>query len=103
MNDKVKLAIKRSEEAYQGYIKDKLFFQANRIFKANKLLYDLLEELYLDGFYTDETRNFLFHLDDWFLQFDQLKRQLNPSAEDRFIFDRTEGMVPFPKSFEHLL
>lgn len=95
--------IYRSELAYQNYCNQKLFFQAYRIYKANKKVYLLLEEYLLEC--SDEMKldvcNYLFHLEDWINQFEYNKKDIQPT--DIFVFQRWNGAIPFPKEFIKVL
>lgn len=93
--------IERSELAYQLYIKDKKYFQAIRIFNSNKLIYNILESILLEDNDIDKKKiiNFLFHLDDWFSQFNEAIESRSYLLNDTFVFERVEGMFPFPKDF----
>ena len=43
--------------------------------------------------------NFLFHLDDWFSQFTDTVESLSFELNETFVFERVEGMFPFPNDF----
>ena len=94
-------AIERSEFAYQLYLKDKKYFQAIRIYSSNKLIYNILESMLLEDNGLDKKKiiNFLFHLDDWFSQFNEAVESRSFGLNDTFVFERIEGMFPFPKDF----
>jgi hypothetical protein len=107
MNSLSKLtqAIERSELAYQLYIKEKKFFQAIRIYNSNKLIYSILESILIEEISLDKKTiiNFIFHLDDWFSQFDKTLEYQSIELNDTFVFERIEGMFPFPKDFVIIL
>jgi hypothetical protein len=94
-------AIARSELAYQHYLKDQKYFQAIRIYNANKLVYNTLESLLFVDICLDKEKiiDFIFHLDDWFSQFNESVELRSFSLNDVFVFERVEGMFPFPKDF----
>ena len=93
-------AIKRSQAAYDLYLKSKTYYQANRIYKANKQLYSMAEKLYLvDDVGRKGFKELIFHLDDWFLQYEEHVRQLQPKLDDVFVFERIDGMFPHPTTF----
>jgi len=97
-------AIMRSESAYAYYIDQKRYHQALRIYRANKMLYNLLsmyssncsEELLQPVF------DYIFHLEDWFEQFKSLKKS-NPGLEDTFVFEKLEYGISYPKDFKQLI
>lgn len=101
MKIRIKLlrAIHRSELAYSEYLNQKYFFQALRIYSANKVVYSLLEEYLLEC--SNEIKNnvceYLFHLEDWINQFEYYKKNINPT--DVFVFERWDGSISFPKHF----
>ena len=94
-------AIERSELAYQLYLKEKKYFQAIRIYNSNKMIYTILESMLLEDNSLDKKKivDFLFHLDDWFSQFNETLESRSFVLNETFVFDRIEGMFPFPKDF----
>lgn len=93
-------AIERSEQAYSLYKQNQKYFQALRIFKANKVIYQLLEE-YLFICSDDKTQsvnNYLFHLEDWMVQFQ--KEEIDKKLADSFVFERLDDSIAFPHSFK---
>lgn len=97
MNKKrINLAIIRSEKAYRYYLKDKLYFQALRIYKANEILYNLLQEYQLNCSNEEQEKicNYIFHLEDWMLQFEDNKIKVKSPIEI-FIFERWKESIPF--------
>ena len=98
--EELKLAIYRSEKAYELYAKEKLFFQALRIYKANEIVYKLLQEYQLSCS-KEELDNiclFIYHLEDWMLQFETSKQEIK-FLNDTFVFERWNGAIPYPKEF----
>jgi hypothetical protein len=98
-------AITRSESAYKKYLSGKEYFKALRIYKANKLVYKHLLKLYLkNSAINDEIiLEYIFHLEDWFEQFNDLKNKNNPNLQDIFIFYRFNDSPEFPSNFVNLL
>lgn len=97
-NKQIKSAIQRSEMAYELYLKDKLFFQALRIFKANEIVYKLLQDYQLVCPIEEQESvcYYIFHLEDWMIQFEYEKLNVqNPNAV--FVFERWEGAISFQK------
>lgn len=94
-------AIERSENAYKMYLDEKKYFQAIRIFNSNKLVYSILESMLIEdnGLNKKEIINYIFHLDDWFSQFNELKISSSIGLNETFVFERIEGMIPFPINF----
>ena len=94
-------AIERSDLAYKLYLNDKKYFQAIRIYNSNKMIYTILESMLLEDNSLDNKKiiDFLFHLDDWFSQFNETVKSHSYSLKDTFVFERIEGMFPFPKDF----
>lgn len=94
-------AIERSEMAYQLYFNDKKYFKAIRIYHSNKLIYTILESLLLEDNNLDKEDiiKFLFHLDDWFSQFNDKVESRLVELNETFVFERIEGMFSFPKDF----
>lgn len=105
MKNKLLRAIQRSEFAYSAYLKNKRYFQAIRIYNANKVVYGLLEEFL---FLCEEKDieivcNYLFHLEDWFNQFENKNKEEKMELSSEFVFERLENAVPFPKDFKDKL
>ncbi len=94
-------AMERSEHAYKMYLDEKKYFQAIRIFNSNKLVYSILESMLIED--NDLNKkiiiNYIFHLDDWFSQFNELKISSSIGLNETFFFERIEGMIPFPINF----
>jgi hypothetical protein len=107
MNSITKLirVIERSELAYQLYLKEKKYFQAIRIYNSNKMIYTILESMLLEDNSLDKKKivDFLFHLDDWFSQFNETLESRSFVLNEMFVFERIEGMFPFPKDFVLML
>lgn len=105
IEEKLIIAIQRSESAYQNYKIEKLYCQASRIFNANKEVYCLLQSyIYEEGIIEIESVfNFIFHLEDWFLQFEAIKDKNQPQLEDIFVFERLKVSFIYPKQFIHQL
>lgn len=107
MNGSIKLiqAIERSELAYQLYLEEKKYFQAIRIYNSNKLIYSILESILIEenSFDRNKIINYIFHLDDWFSQFNETVESRSFVLNETFVFERIEGMFPFPKDFHIML
>ncbi len=105
MNKALNNSIALSQAAYDAYKNDKKFYQALRIYNANKRVYKHLENALDD---TDsETvlkviQNYLFHLDDWMHQFEFEKELLKPSLNQTFVFQRLEGMIAYSEEFRKI-
>lgn len=102
---KIIRSIQRSEAAYKLYLEDKLYFQALRIYNSNVLVYNLLNDFVFscEELILNDVLEYIFHLDDWFLQFKQTEDKLQPSSEDLFVFDRLNKSIPFPAGFINML
>lgn len=101
-NIKLKLALDRCNKAYELYKEEKKYYQAKRIFKANIELHNILKEyLYLNPKRADETINFIFHLEDWFEQFQELEKskKMDLKLTSEFVFDKLSGSPSFPINF----
>ncbi|MGC4130435.1 MAG: hypothetical protein QM564_12975 [Bergeyella sp.] len=98
-------AIQRSELAYSSYRQNTKYFQALRIYKANKIVYSLLEIFLLECNREDVEIicEYLFHLEDWFNQFDCEVQKGNIELSHNFIFERLEYSISFPKHFKTIL
>lgn len=98
--------IKRSEQAYQVYCKNKNYHNALHIFHANEIVYDELNSLLkaqtLNNELLKETFFYLFHLEDWFLQFSILEKTVNNPEQD-FSFLALKDSIPYPSHFLELV
>lgn len=100
IESKIIRSIDRSAGAYELYKVDKMYYQALRIFSANKKLYDLLVEysFLCEESIVKEVHNYIFHLEDWFEQFNHSATSL-VQLEDVFAFERLKNSIPFPSDF----
>lgn len=100
LKNKLARAIQRSEKAYLLYIKNKRFFQALRIYKANLKVYALLEEFVFEceEQYLDQVYEYLFHLEDWFESFNAAQIA-EPALNDVFVFENLPNSPRFPSNF----
>ena len=90
--------IKRSQKAYELYLSDKKYFQALRIFNANQQIYKIVASGEIsDGSIQDLIVDYIFHLEDWFVQFKYFEEAKKPGLEDVFAFEPLNGSVRFPK------
>ena len=98
--------IKRSELAYQLYSRDKRYHQALHIHCANKIVYDELNKLLSNEALSDSVIesaiNYLFHLEDWFLQFSILEKDIE-DPQHIFSFLPLEKNIPYPSNFVEVL
>ena len=98
--------IKRSELAYCNYKLHPNYHHALRIYYANKKIYKQLNRLLevdsLDEKYLIDIFNYLFHLEDWFFQFNLLENK-TIQPQDEFIFEPFIYSISYPKNFMELL
>jgi hypothetical protein len=98
--NKLKIAIGRSQAAYNLYVSERKYFQALRIKAANLHVYEILE-VYLyecDESEEEAVQRYIFHLEDWFNQFGELEKE-GPKLESEFVFERFKNSPEFPKTF----
>jgi hypothetical protein len=93
-------AVERSTEAYNLYKEHKMYYQALRIYKANTRVYELLVQFSssCDEAIVQDVNHFIFHLEDWFEQFNKFAKQ-TVQLEDVFVFERLKNSIPFPSDF----
>ncbi|AUC14173.1 hypothetical protein BTO06_02970 [Tenacibaculum sp. SZ-18] len=98
--NKIKIIKDRSEFAYQEYLKNKKYYQAKRIYNANTELMAILKEFQFlcDNNIIEDLYRCIFHLEDWFLQFEKLESGIHNLDED-FVFTRLEYSFEFPSEF----
>ena len=98
--------IRRSEAAYKIYCKCSNYHQALHIFHANKKVYDelsnLLEVSSITKELSSEIFNYLFHLEDWFLQFSLLEKEV-VDIEGKFSFSPLKSAISYPSDFLEML
>jgi len=101
---KLQRAIERSKAAYGLYIRDKKYYQALRIKQANNEVYGLLQSFLYECKDSEigVVHVYLFHLEDWFHQFEYLERN-EPALESEFVFERFVDTPPFPKNILTIL
>lgn len=97
---KIKILKNRSEFAYKEYRENKKYYQAKRIYNANTELMDLLKEFQFicDDLILMDLYKYIFHLEDWFLQFEKLESEICYLDQD-FTFTRLEHSFQFPSEF----
>lgn len=99
---KLSRAIKRTELAYNLYLRNNFYSQALRLYKANKSIYELLE-IFLYECNENEVRsvcNYIFHLDDWFNQFHiEQNKKKSCDLNSVFVFERVIDGIPYPLDF----
>ena len=90
----------RSTSAYNLYREDRMYYQALRIFSANKKTYKLLVQYSYDcdEAILKEVHNYIFHLEDWFNQFNKYANN-TIELETEFVFERLKNSIPFPSDF----
>jgi len=96
----IKVLNRRSEFAYQEYFKNRKYYQAKRIYSANKEILDLLREFQFlcEEDLLEDVNHYIFHLEDWFLQFYELEKRVE-DLDDNFVFERLEHSFKFPRVF----
>ena len=101
IENKLIRAIERSEKAYILYLENKIFLQALRIFRANLIVYDLLEDFVFEckEQCLSEVFLYLFHLEDWFESF-EAARAVEPALDDMFVFASLPESLKFPLNFK---
>lgn len=94
--------IRRSEAAYKVYSEHPSYHHALHILHANKKVYaclnDLLEIEVMTKEICTKVFDYLFHLEDWFLQFSVLEKEVG-DIEERFSFDSLKNSIPYPSDF----
>lgn len=94
---KILFNMERSEAAYKLYVPGKKYYQALRIYKANQTIYSLLiTHSHLLNDIKEMVMTYLFHLEDWFEQFEQEVRIKQPRLNTHFVFKRLESSPAFP-------
>jgi DNA polymerase III delta prime subunit len=101
---KISRSILRSTTAFELYKQDKMYYQALRIYKANKKIYKLLVQYSYscEESILNDVHNYIFHLEDWFEQFQNFSSN-SIQLEDVFVFDRLKNSIAFPSNFIHKL
>lgn len=94
---KILFNMERSEAAYKLYVPGKKYYQALRIYKANQTIYSLLiTHSHLLNDIKEMVMTYLFHLEDWFEQFEEEVRNKKPNLNSHFVFNRLEESPAFP-------
>jgi hypothetical protein len=99
------IALERCELNYLEYKTNPVFFKSYRLFESNLSLFAALEDFLLsdENHNNNEIVSFLNHLSDWLLSYKYYYNILEPRLDDEFIFDRVEGMMPYPSEFVEFL
>ena len=96
------LQFERSKNSYTRYLTNNHFLHAQTLMKANsEILRLLMEKAFLipDTLH-DDSMKIIDHLDVWMVQYEQLVKELEPKANDKFIFYRPAESIEFPKKAE---
>ena len=90
----------RNQLAYQEYLTTTKYYQANRIYSVNTEILNLLKEFQFicDKDIEELTIKYIFHLEDWILQFLEHKKKIK-SIQDKFVFDKLNESFEFPNEF----
>lgn len=95
--------IQRAEVAYQKYKISPNYHHAKHIYHANKIIYEelnrLLSQPVNSSYDIRQIIEYLFHLEDWFLQFEELENSIE-DLEQEFIFMRFKNFISFPQNFK---
>lgn len=104
LKNKILRSIQRSTAAYELYKEDKMYYQALRIFKANQMVYELLNEFALvcEESIANDVHHYIFHLEDWFEKFNHSVTS-SLQLEDVFAFERLKNSIAFPSDFVNKL
>lgn len=93
--------LESSQIAYEEYLQKRTYLSAKEIKSINESLINFItgndeciEERDREGFET-----LLEHYRGWINQFNDEARREEPTDQDEFVFDRREGVVPFPLIF----
>lgn len=96
--------MQRAEVAYQNYKISPSYHHAKHIYHANKMIYEELNRLLSQpaNFSYDirQIIEYLFHLEDWFLQFEKLENSIE-DLEQEFIFMPFKNFISFPQYFKN--
>lgn len=90
-----KQCLTRCNTVYGLYCENSTYMFANRVYSANKALYKSTEKVYNSDEQYKDLITLLNHLDDWFIQFEELK-QTKPRLKDEFVFKRESYSVSYP-------
>lgn len=94
--------IERAQRAYKLYKLHENYHHALHIYHANKIVYDELNSLLkleeLNESLRTRVFNYIFHLEDWFLQFKLCEKE-EKLPEDKFLFNSLNYNIPYPSDF----
>lgn len=94
--------IQRSQLAYELYSKCPNYHHAMHIFRANEEVYSCLNKLLqlevMNREMSEKFFNYLFHLEDWFLQFSILEKHVE-NIEEKFSFEPLQNNIAYPSDF----
>lgn len=95
--EKILFNLERSSTAYKLYNSGNKYYQALRIYKANQTIYTLLiSHTHLWQDINEIMITYLFHLEDWFEQFDEEVSNKKPNLNSHFVFMRLEDSPAYP-------
>ena len=95
--------MQRAEVAYQKYKICPNYHHAKHIYHANKTIYEELNKLLSQpanfSYDIKQVIDYIFHLEDWFLQFEKLEGSIE-DLEQEFIFMPFKSFISFPQNFK---
>lgn len=93
--------LKTSELAYQIYLNERTYATANVILSINKEIIVFIREniFYAKNLDVDSLAELVLHFSGWISDFELQVKQLSPDLNSIFIFERSKGLLPYPKEF----
>ena len=97
--------IESSQEAYKNYMKTRNFFNAKVLYSINQYL---LTYINAHSYLIKEDHKSIFqeliiHFWGWMNQFDFEAKKRKPELDNEFVFERAEGVLPYPSNFMKML
>lgn len=91
----------RTNKAYNKYKNNPTYYNAKHIYHSNILIYNYLNELIKNDseIPLNETIDYIFHLEDWFLLFENEEKKVT-DFEQTFIFNSFNDSIPYPNFFK---
>lgn len=93
--------LKTSESAYKIYLNERTYATAHVILSINKETVSFILEniFYANSLDKESITQLILHFNGWISDFEIYAKRLMPEPDSKFIFERSAGLLSYPKEF----
>jgi hypothetical protein len=93
--------LKNSESAYKIYLNERTYATAHVILSINKetVSFILENSFYANSFDKESILQLILHFNGWISDFEIYAKRLMPAPDSKFIFEKSTGLLSYPKEF----